>query len=598
MRTLLLTLFLLALALPAVAAVPQTLSFQGVLTDESGDPLSDGGYLVHFRIYNAPSGGDLIWSQSAVPVTVVGGVFSVQLGEGIALDAPFDEPYWLEIQRAQQQTMSPRLPLTAAPYSRRSESVEDGAIDAAALSDGTAVRSLNGLTDTVQIVGGANVTVTPSTGQLVIDATGGSGGADSDWVESSGDIYRLSGNVRIGASAGPDVKLYVTDSGSSTVLQLDNNSQSQLHLDAGSYQGFLTAQSGEVELEATGSQADIRLNSPERIYYESNYHSFVYGSTNLTERARLGWDASWEMLDPNSTRTVRLYAGSSSGDVGGQLQLYNASSTATVEIDASDDGDGTDAATLILRNANGSTTVELDAQEGGATGGAQLNLLNGAGTRTVELDGDFGSGKHANLRMYSQAGVKTVELDAVETGAADQGAALKLYNDAGELTIELDADHGSSDEGRIIADVIEIQGGSDLSEQFDVAAFDRPVEPGMVVSIDPSRPGGLQITTEPYDRRVAGIVSGANGVRPGMLMGQRGSEADGEHPVALTGRVYCWADAEGGPIEPGDLLTTSGNPGHAMRVDDSSRAQGAILGKAMTSLDTGTGMVLVLVGLQ
>ena len=81
-------------------------------------------------------------------------------------------------------------------------------------------------------------------------------------------------------------------------------------------------------------------------------------------------------------------------------------------------------------------------------------------------------------------------------------------------------------------------------------------------------------------------------------MGQRGSVADGNYPVALTGRVYCYVDATDYPVKPGDLLTTSGTPGHAMKVTEYSKAQGAILGKAMTSLDTGKGLVLVLVTLQ
>jgi hypothetical protein len=97
---------------------------------------------------------------------------------------------------------------------------------------------------------------------------------------------------------------------------------------------------------------------------------------------------------------------------------------------------------------------------------------------------------------------------------------------------------------------------------------------------------------------VAGIVSGADGVKPGLLMGQKGTVADGEHPVALTGRVYCKVDADFGAIEPGDLLTTSPTPGHAMKVSDHAQAQGAILGKAMTALEAGQGTVLVLVSLQ
>jgi len=68
--------------------------------------------------------------------------------------------------------------------------------------------------------------------------------------------------------------------------------------------------------------------------------------------------------------------------------------------------------------------------------------------------------------------------------------------------------------------------------------------------------------------------------------------------VALSGRVYVHADAAYGEIKPGDLLTTSDTPGHAMKVTEHGKAQGAILGKAMSGLKDGKGMVLVLVTLQ
>jgi hypothetical protein len=154
--------------------------------------------------------------------------------------------------------------------------------------------------------------------------------------------------------------------------------------------------------------------------------------------------------------------------------------------------------------------------------------------------------------------------------------------------------------GRITTPVIEITGGSDLSERFDVAGTlggDQPL-PGHLVSLDPDRPGRLMISTEPYDKKVAGVISGAGGVNPGLLMGQEGSVADGSMPVALTGRVYCWADATSGAIEPGDMLTTSATAGHAMRADDAAHSHGTVIGKAMTSLDSGRGLVLVLVNLQ
>lgn len=149
--------------------------------------------------------------------------------------------------------------------------------------------------------------------------------------------------------------------------------------------------------------------------------------------------------------------------------------------------------------------------------------------------------------------------------------------------------------GTTRTDVLQIDGGADLAEPFVIAG--QP-EPGLVVAIDPDHIGQLRIADKAYDRTVAGIISGAGGLQPGLTM-QQPEVVQGEtHPVALTGRVYVWADASFGAIQPGDLLTTSATPGHAMRVGDYALAQGAILGKAMSKLEAGKGLVLVLVSLQ
>lgn len=145
--------------------------------------------------------------------------------------------------------------------------------------------------------------------------------------------------------------------------------------------------------------------------------------------------------------------------------------------------------------------------------------------------------------------------------------------------------------------VLQITGGSDLAEPFEIAGADG-VRPGLVVSVDPRRPGGLRLSAQPYDRAVVGVVSGAGGIDPGMVMGPGQERGDGRLPVALTGRVYVWADTSEGPIAAGDLLTTSARAGFAARVADFGRAQGATLGKAMTALPSGEGLVLLLVSLQ
>ncbi len=144
---------------------------------------------------------------------------------------------------------------------------------------------------------------------------------------------------------------------------------------------------------------------------------------------------------------------------------------------------------------------------------------------------------------------------------------------------------------------VHVMGGADLAEPFNTVDANKP-EPGMVMAIDSNNPGQLLLAETAYDTKVAGIVSGANGISAGMTMSQEGTLASGSVPVALSGRVYAWADASYGAITPGDLLTTSDTPGHAMKVADHGRAQGAIIGKAMSKLSEGKGLVLVLVTLQ
>lgn len=154
---------------------------------------------------------------------------------------------------------------------------------------------------------------------------------------------------------------------------------------------------------------------------------------------------------------------------------------------------------------------------------------------------------------------------------------------------------GSSTHMHAHVGVLTIHGGSDLAEPFLMK--EDTIEKGSVVVIDDEHPGRLKRSTRAYDTRVAGIVSGANGIKPGIALKQEGALDQGEN-VALTGRVYVQADASYGAIKPGDLLTTSDTSGHAMKVTDHARAQGAILGKAMSGLPKGKGLVLVLVTLQ
>jgi hypothetical protein len=228
--------------------------------------------------------------------------------------------------------------------------------------------------------------------------------------------------------------------------------------------------------------------------------------------------------------------------------------------------------TMIIRNTGGYNA--LRAYGSVALGGYTTSATGGIGV--------FGEGGSSGKGIYGHAS---------GTGMAGyfhgQNGAWAGYFD-GKVEVL----------GRTTTNELAITGGSDVAEPFHVRE-DGEAKPGMVVSIDPEKVGELRLASQAYDRTVAGILSGAGGVKPGMTLTQTGTVADGKHPVALTGRVWCWCDADAnGPIVAGDLLTTSATPGHAMRVTEHGKATGATLGKAMSSLKSGKGLVLVLVNLQ
>lgn len=234
------------------------------------------------------------------------------------------------------------------------------------------------------------------------------------------------------------------------------------------------------------------------------------------------------------------------------------------------------------------------------------NSLDVNGTATVGGNANIGG----NMQVLGTAAISgfttisnsaRVEGDLGLIGSLNFGlsGAASVRHSGGQLAL-----HAENEEMVIVSGTqVEVKRrlivtGADLAERFTVNEAGQEVLPGMVLSIDAEREGQLAVSQQPYDRAVAGIVSGAGGIETAMLLGQAGTLAYGDVPVAITGRVYCYVDADYAPVKPGDLLTTSATFGHAMKASDYEQARGAIIGKAMTALPAGKGLVLVLIGMQ
>ena len=145
-----------------------------------------------------------------------------------------------------------------------------------------------------------------------------------------------------------------------------------------------------------------------------------------------------------------------------------------------------------------------------------------------------------------------------------------------------------------------ITGGNISAKYQDVAEWvpsAQKLGAATVVVLDPARSNQVLASTSAYDTSVAGVIS----AQPGIALGERG---EGKVLVATTGRVKIKVDATRAPIGIGDLLVTSDVPGVAMRSEPIAvgnrqlHAPGTIIGKALESLEKGTGEILVLLSLQ
>jgi len=138
---------------------------------------------------------------------------------------------------------------------------------------------------------------------------------------------------------------------------------------------------------------------------------------------------------------------------------------------------------------------------------------------------------------------------------------------------------------------------SDCAEDFDISEAGQ-VEPGTVMVLNEI--GEVQPSNQAYDKKVAGIVSGAGNYKPALVLDKKENSPNSNTilPIALIGKVYCKVDASYSSIAAGDLLTTSDTQGHAMKASDPVKAFGAVIGKALRPLKTGEGLIPILIALQ
>ena len=557
------------------AQVPLSTAFtyQGQL--KSGGVPVNGDYDFRFRLFDAPNGGEPVGGNVA-PMTlpVVNGLFTAELDFG--RDTFNGEARWLEVAvRAtdaggDHTILSPRQPLTTAPYAL-----------------------------------------------YALDVPSGAGGY---WAADEDDIYNTnSGRVGVGTPA-PAMKMEVQAATSGDGLRVTAMDPTGARLDL---KGFL------LPPLAVGLLGSINfLNYDDTVFGGIEYwysQNDLHGLPRIDEmKFTLGAEERMRIVvqEGSARTTLETSLGVKSGTdaalagggyltlgsiQGGNLALDNN------EIMARDDGE---ASTLYLNNDGGYICLAGNSQYGrvgigttspdhrlevhgnGSTGDPAVRIANDyGGGLSVETNSDSTPGVYIH-NEGSDYGLKVYSTDYTAAQFLSIGRTALSANSIGTADPAVIITHSGPGKALMVSGSAEVDvlyiAGSDVAEKFPAS---EQAKPGMVMAIDPKNPGRLRLSREAYDRCVAGVVSGANGFPAGAVLGSVLGD-DNAQAIALSGRVWVYCDATNQPITPGDLLTTAATPGHAMKATDHRKAQGAVLGKAMTSLANGCGLVLVLVSLQ
>ncbi len=539
--------FVFIFATITAAQVPQTLSYQGVLTDASNNP-RNGNFQLTFKFYEQADGNEAIW-QEVHNVGVVNGLFNVVLGKNQSLTVPFDRLYWLGITIGDDAELSPRVELTSSAYSLNARFLADGALTA-----------------------GSNINLTRQGSSIVISAINGGSQLQLPFagsIASAGDALSVT-NTGVGSAAN------FQNNGAAATLKLINNQPNgpALQLQGNILSNGAGEFSGGLKVDRPGIASNFGVSGAQTGYVDLNFlpENPLQNSIGLNIfNPRNAVDFTGIRSEVRGIRAA-IHGLSLKSSPQNLISVITpivsprllpdavAQEFAESAIWGFTDRDSTTAAVLGQNDSqNSSITVGVWGFHRAAGAGV---LATNAGTGSALVANHTGTS--GNIAIFQSNFTNQARID--KTG--------KGFFNSGTQT-----------------------GGADVAEAFEVEGHVTDYEAGDVLVISTASDRTVEKSRAPYSTLVIGVYA----TQPGVLLSERNIDAnhDDTIPVGVVGVIPTKVSGENGPIRRGDLLVTSSIPGHAMKGTECERMLGAVIGKALEEFDgSGTSMIRVLVNVK
>ncbi|MEK6544266.1 MAG: hypothetical protein AABZ44_07530 [Elusimicrobiota bacterium] len=573
----------------AETTTPSAFHYQGRLADADGDPVT-GGYNFIFEIFDVASDGSALWTETRNNTMVSNGVFSVELGTVTAIPMSVfnGNPRYLSIT-VNATPLTPRERLLSAPYAFHSYSTE--------------------------VASSATNFVVYASSSEVMRATSGKVG-----IGTTVPAYKFDVN------GGAIVRSSITAHG----VIISSSGQQRITIDGVNGDGWpsILAENATNLISWQLGVTDVIATNVVSLFSRSN-HGLLFG-TNQTERMRFTSSGLMGVntvnpvykLDVNGDAVVRSSLTVTGGSLTGSSPIFKVAGDTLTVTGGGYVGVGTPVPLLPLHvyTPTSNTSLLVEGSNAG-TGASGIAITH---TSASPANGDeagrlafIGYDDGSNNTTYGQI---TVDEDDVANGSEDASMIFKVFSAGSSVeTLRLKSGNvgiGTNDPGGYKLYVagtgrFDCGGGVlwtdrttyiecvDIAEVFESG---EALEPGDVVSLDEQ--GGIRLfkSSASYDNKVVGVYSTSPGLlvgdsnKNGVILGpgQNHELKSNEIPLALAGRVPVKVTLEGGPIKPGDMLTSSSKPGYAMKATRSGR----VIGMAMETFDgqkTKEGKVLVFV---